>query len=63
MVRVGGDRTSESFGDLAREIYDAWNRILNGGKPVRDERELKVVTIQGSIVAGIENGFMLPPVS
>jgi phenylpyruvate tautomerase PptA (4-oxalocrotonate tautomerase family) len=62
-VRGGGPRTSTHLDELAEKILDAWNQIINGGKKAHGEPgEMKVVTIVGSISAGIESGFLLPPV-
>lgn len=62
-VRGGGPRTTGHLGELAEQILEAWNRIVNAGKKGHGDRELKVVTIVGSISAGLESGFVLPPVS
>ncbi|KIW18088.1 hypothetical protein PV08_02375 [Exophiala spinifera] len=64
-VRGGGPRTPTHLGELAQQIQDAWDRIINNGEKKKAghdaPRELKVVAIVGSLAAGIENGFLLPP--
>ena len=62
-VRAGGPRTNDSFSETCVEIMKAWNDIMNGGEKGRGDRELKVISMMGSISAGIESGFLLPQVS
>ncbi|KAH8807812.1 hypothetical protein F5884DRAFT_900143 [Xylogone sp. PMI_703] len=60
VVRAGGPRTVDGFGELAEQIIQAWDRIINDGKKGHGVKELKVVSILGSISAGFESGFLLP---
>ncbi|RTE79454.1 hypothetical protein BHE90_006059 [Fusarium euwallaceae] len=60
MVRAGGPRTAESFDELAQQLEAAWDAVINGGKRGHGDKEMKVVSIQGSIPAGVESGLLLP---
>ncbi|RSL52475.1 hypothetical protein CEP51_015050 [Fusarium floridanum] len=60
MVRAGGPRTAESFDELAQQLEAAWDAVVNGGKRGHGDKEMKVVSIQGSITAGVESGLLLP---
>lgn len=63
-VRTGGNRTTADFEDLSMKIYTAWNDIINKGETSVDrDRELQKVLIMDTIIAGIENQFLLPRVS
>ncbi|QIW99567.1 hypothetical protein AMS68_005085 [Peltaster fructicola] len=52
-VRHGPSRTSEDYADLIRQIQAAWLRIVPGTTMNR-------VVLNGSIVAGMEAGVILP---
>ncbi|RSM19141.1 hypothetical protein CDV31_002062 [Fusarium ambrosium] len=60
VVRAGGPRTAESFDELAQQLEAAWDAVINGGKRGHGDKEMKVVSIQGSITAGVESGLLLP---
>ncbi|CAF9908803.1 hypothetical protein IMSHALPRED_007500 [Imshaugia aleurites] len=57
-VRPGGDRSAEVLNKLCAQITDAWNGILGD---CAGDRELRAVFVLGTIVAGSEAGFALPP--
>jgi hypothetical protein len=62
LVRVGR-RTKEDFDDLALQVIDAWNAVVNGGqKPEDESRELRAVFVIGEIIAGVKAGYVLPEV-
>lgn len=48
------------FNQLCDEIYAAWKRIVVVGED--GERELRAIFVLGTIIAGSEAGFALPPV-
>lgn len=52
-VRHGPSRTQEDYADLIKQIQAAWARIVPGTTMNR-------VVLNGSIVAGMEAGFILP---
>lgn len=61
-VRVGS-RTKADFDEMALEVVDIWNAIVNGGETSKDESsKLQAVFVIGEIVAGVEAGFVLPAV-
>jgi hypothetical protein len=57
-VRPGGDRSSADFDAVCSAIAEAWAEIV---KPRYPEDELRSIFVLGSIVAGWEAGFALPP--
>ncbi|KAL6713405.1 hypothetical protein ACLMJK_008870 [Lecanora helva] len=76
-VRPGGDRSTAMFNQLTNDINAAWREIIlrphfpgkangeGGGDKQQlqqqQQRELRAVFILGTIIAGSEAGFMLPP--
>ena len=61
-VRVG-DRTKADFDELAWEVVNIWNAIVNDGQIPKDQcRKMQAVFVIGEIVAGFEAGFILPAV-
>ncbi|KAL6365656.1 hypothetical protein LRP88_01657 [Fusarium phalaenopsidis] len=61
-VRAGGPHTAESFDELAQQLESAWDGAVNDGKKGHSGKEMKVVSIQESITAGVESGLLLPQV-
>ncbi len=59
-VRPGGGRSTAMFNQVCEEVTTAWNRIVEPGPS--GERELRAIFILGTIIAGSEAGFILPPV-
>ena len=60
-VRPGGNRSLSHFNTLCARITEAWKHILKTEEEQK-ERELRAVFVLGTIVAGWEVGFALPPV-
>lgn len=48
------------FNQVCEEVTTAWKRIVEPGPS--GERELRAIFILGTIIAGSEAGFILPPV-
>ena len=76
-VRTGPARTKERFDNFAQKLQDAWYEVVNGPKEAgvetnghaaavskedRKARKLHLVGF-GGVIAGIENGVVLPSVS
>lgn len=62
-VRPGGGRTTADFNKLCAQITEAWERVVGAVHHDDDDKELRAVFVLGTIVAGSEAGFALPPVS
>lgn len=62
-VRSGGGCSTDDFNHLCDLVTEAWNRCVNDGNTPRRPTELHGIFVMGSIVAGTEAGFSLPPVS
>ncbi|KAL4734610.1 hypothetical protein BDV11DRAFT_197951 [Aspergillus similis] len=60
-VRAGPTRSKADFDNVAVQILEAWNRIINPRNERHTERELKRVFVMGAITTGLESGFLLPP--
>ena len=61
--RPGGGRSTADFNTLCEKITEGWNRIVETqDEKSTPDRELRAVFILGTIVAGQEAGFVLPPV-
>lgn len=61
-VRGGGGRSTDDFNHLCDLVTEAWNRCVNDGNTQKRPTELHGIFVMGSIVAGTEAGFSLPPV-
>ena len=48
------------FNQLSSDVLGAWNRIVNTNED--EPKELRAVFILGTVIAGIEAGFEIPPV-
>ncbi|RJE21906.1 hypothetical protein PHISCL_05751 [Aspergillus sclerotialis] len=59
-VRAGGTRKKADFDDLAHQIVDAWDRIINSAEEGSREKVLNRVFVMDAITAGVESGFALP---
>jgi hypothetical protein len=77
-VRVGPQRTKERWDKFARQLEAAWYDVVNGPKEAgeqngvtghaelsKEERRARKLHLAGfvPVVAGIENGVVLPSVS
>ncbi len=78
-VRTGPKRTKERFDTFAERLQEAWYDVVNGpkekgqsngtnghaGQMSKEERRAKKLHLVGftPVIAGIENGVVLPSVS
>lgn len=58
-----GSRTHDQFAQLCKDLKKAWDDIVNDGRAVTGEKELRAAFILGDISAVLEAGLVLPPVS
>jgi len=56
-VRHGPSRTDELYQKVIKQVREAWERIVG----TTGDQELRAVLVMGSIVAGVEVGFPIPP--
>ncbi|KAL2053987.1 hypothetical protein ABVK25_005916 [Lepraria finkii] len=59
-VRPGGGRTTADFNKLCTSVTEAWEKTINPHKKSED-LELRAIFVLGTIIAGSEAGFELPP--
>ena len=61
-VRPGGGRSTADFNKLCTSVTEAWEKIVNPHKKKSEDLELRAIFVLGTIIAGSEAGFELPPV-
>ena len=61
-VRPGGGRTTADFNKLCTSVSEAWEKTINPHKKKSEDLELRAIFVLGTIIAGSEAGFELPPV-
>ncbi|KAK3174054.1 hypothetical protein OEA41_001298 [Lepraria neglecta] len=60
-VRPGGGRSTADFNKLCTSVTEAWEKIVNPHKKKSEDLELRAIFVLGTIIAGSEAGFELPP--